>query len=208
MIYKKTSEDSMIEELMLKYELAIEMLQTELNILIKEYEFVNKYNPVEHIKSRLKTVDSAIEKLERKGYEINTINLIKHVHDMIGIRIVCSFIPDVYDIVKAIKDSHNFIIKEEKDYIQTPKDTGYVSYHLIVSVPIRFAGNTEYVEAEIQIRTIAMDFWASLDHKITYKFPKEIPEKIKKEMYNCAMDIKALDHKMYQLNEIVQKYND
>jgi putative GTP pyrophosphokinase len=205
MNYNENS-DEKITELMLRYEFAEEMLQTQLNILIKEYEFVNKYNPVEHIKSRLKTRESAIEKLERKGYEVTTENLIKHVHDMIGIRIVCSFIPDVYHIVDAIKNSHEYIIKEEKDYIKNPKETGYISYHLIVLVPIHLNGKTEHVEAEIQIRTMAMDFWASLDHKIQYKFPKEIPEEVKREMYNCAMDIEALDHKMYQLNELVKNH--
>jgi putative GTP pyrophosphokinase len=208
MTYINLNEENQINELMFKYELALEMLQTKLNILIREYEFAYNYNPVEHVKSRLKTVDSAIEKLEKKGYEINTTNIMKHIHDMIGIRIVCSFIPDVYNIAGSIKSSHEFVIKEEKDYIQNPKETGYISYHLIVLVPISFNGRTEYVEAEIQIRTIAMDFWASLDHKITYKFPKEIPEEVKKEMYNCAMDIKTLDSKMYELNKIVQKYND
>ncbi len=199
-------ENKQIEELMLKYEFALDMLQTQLNILIKEYEFINKYNPVEHTKSRLKTKESAIEKLEKKGYEVNVENLIKHIHDMIGVRIVCSFLSDVYEIVSAIKNSNSFIIKEEKNYIENPKETGYISYHMIVLVPIKLNGKTEYVDAEIQIRTIAMDFWASLDHKMQYKFPKDIPEDVKQELYNCSLDIKALDNKMNQLNEIVKKY--
>ena len=190
-------------ELMLKYEFALESLMTDLKILIREYEFNNKYNPVEHLKSRLKTVDSAIQKLERKGYEVNTYNLINHVHDMIGVRIVCSFISDVYDIVNIIKNSKQFKIKEEKDYIRSPKSSGYTSYHLIVLVPIHLNSRIEYVEAEIQIRTIAMDFWASLDHKIQYKFEGAIPDEVKKEMYNSSQDIKALDYKMYK---IVNKY--
>lgn len=193
-------------ELMLKYEFALESLMTDLKILIKGYEFNNKYNPVEHTKSRIKSKESAFQKLERKGYEINTYNLINHVHDMIGVRIVCSFLSDVYDIVKIIKNSNQFKIKEEKDYIVYPKDTGYTSYHMIILVPIHLNGKIEYVEAEIQIRTIAMDFWASLDHKIQYKFEKEIPLDVKREMYNCSLDIKALDYKMYKLNEIVSKY--
>ena len=193
-------------ELMLKYEFALESLMTDLKILIREYEFNNKYNPVEHLKSRLKTVDSAIQKLERKGYEVNTYNLINHVHDMIGVRIVCSFISDVYDIVNIIKNSKQFKIKEEKDYIRSPKSSGYTSYHLIVLVPIHLNSRIEYVEAEIQIRTIAMDFWASLDHKIQYKFEGAIPDEVKKEMYNSSQDIKALDYKMYKINELVNKY--
>ena len=196
-----------VSELMIKYNFALQMLETQFNILIKEFEFKNKYNPVEHMKSRLKTEKSIIDKLNKKGYEITTKNMISHVHDIIGIRIVCSFLDDVYDIVDIIKSSKQFKIKEEKDYIKNPKSTGYMSYHIIVLVPIYLNETVEYVEAEIQIRTSAMDFWASIDHKVQYKFPSEIPEEVKKEMYNCSLDIRKLDEKMQQLNEFVNKYN-
>lgn len=196
-----------ISELMLKYNFALQLLETQFNILIKEFEFKNKYNPVEHMKSRLKTEKSVIDKLNKKGYELTTKNMILHIHDMIGIRIVCSFLSDVYDIVDIIKKSRQFKIKSEKDYIKNPKSTGYMSYHLIILVPIYLNETLEYVEAEIQIRTIAMDFWASIDHKVQYKFPSKIPEEVKNEMYNCSVDIRALDEKMQQLNEIVNKYN-
>lgn len=191
---------------MLKYKFALEMLETEIKILIEEFEFKNKYNPVEHIKSRIKSKESAIKKLKNKNYDITLENLKKHVHDMVGVRIVCSFLSDVIDIVKLIENSKQIKIKEKKDYITTPKDTGYSSYHLIVFVPIYLDGKEELIEAEIQIRTVAMDFWASLDHKIQYKFPKEIPEEIKQDLYNCSLSIKALDKRMLILNEIVNKY--
>lgn len=196
-----------ISSLMLKYNFALQLLETQFNMLIKEFEFKNKYNPVEHMKSRLKTEKSIIDKLNKKGYEVTTKNMISHVHDIIGIRIVCSFLDDVYDIVDIIKSSKQFKIKEEKDYIKNPKSTGYMSYHLIVLVPIYLNETVEHVEAEIQIRTSAMDFWASIDHKVQYKFPSEIPEEVKKEMYNCSLDIRKLDEKMQQLNEFVNKYN-
>ncbi len=196
-----------VSELMLKYNFALQLLETQFNILIKEFEFKNKYNPVEHMKSRLKTEKSIIDKLNKKGYEVTTKNMISHVHDIIGIRIVCSFLEDIYDIVDIIKSSKQFKIKEEKDYIKNPKSTGYMSYHLIVLVPIYLNETVEHVEAEIQIRTSAMDFWASIDHKVQYKFPSEIPEEVKKEMYNCSLDIRKLDEKMQQLNEFVNKYN-
>ena len=196
-----------VSELMLKYNFALQLLETQFNILIKEFEFKNKYNPVEHMKSRLKTEKSIIDKLNKKGYEVTTKNMISHVHDIIGIRIVCSFLEDVYDIVDIIKSSKQFKIEEEKDYIKNPKSTGYMSYHLIVLVPIYLNETVEHVEAEIQIRTSAMDFWASIDHKVQYKFPSEIPEEVKKEMYNCSLDIRKLDEKMQQLNEFVNKYN-
>lgn len=197
-----------ISSLMLKYNFALQLLETQFNILIKEFEFKNKYNPVEHVKSRIKSEKSIIDKLNKKGYKVTAKNMILHVHDIIGIRIVCSFLSDVYDIVDIIKSSKQFKIKEEKDYIKNPKSTGYMSYHLIVLVPIYLNETVEYIEAEVQIRTSAMDFWASIDHKIQYKFPSEIPEEVKNEMFNCAVDIRKLDEKMYQLNEIVNKYKE
>lgn len=197
-----------ILSLMLKYNFALQLLETQFNILIKEFEFKNKYNPVEHVKSRIKSEKSIIDKLNKKGYKVTAKNMIQHVHDIIGIRIVCSFLSDVYDIVDIIKSSKQFKIKEEKDYIKNPKSTGYMSYHLIVLVPIYLNETVEYIEAEVQIRTSAMDFWASIDHKIQYKFPSEIPEEVKNEMFNCAVDIRKLDEKMYQLNEIVNKYKE
>ena len=193
--------------LMLKYELAIEKLKTELDILIKDYEFKNKYQPVDHIKSRIKTKESALKKLERKGYDITLDNLKEHIHDMVGVRIVCSFLSDVYDIVKIIEKSKILKIKEKRDYIKNPKKSGYSSFHLIVLVPMRLEDEVEYIQAEIQIRTMAMDFWASLDHKIQYKY-NGIPLEVQKEMYNCAIAIKSLDSKMIDLNEIASKHKD
>lgn len=195
-------------DIMINYQYALELLETQIKILIDSYKIRNNYDPVEHVKSRLKTMDSCVRKLEDKGYEITPYNLVNHVHDIVGIRIVCSFLDDVYNIVNYIKDSKMFKIKEEKDYIKKPKESGYISYHLIVYVPIYIDGKEEFIEAEIQIRTMAMDFWASLDHKIQYKFNDEIPEEIKEEMFNCSIDIRTLDNKMEKLNEIMKKYSN
>lgn len=201
------TEEEQLSKLMLKYEFAMDILETQLKLLIKEFSFAHQYNPVEHIKSRIKSEESILHKLEKKGYELNNYNIINHVHDMIGIRIVCSFLSDVYDIVELIKNSTQFKIKEEKDYIKSPKESGYISYHFIVLVPLYLNDSVEYVEAEIQIRTIAMDFWASLDHKIQYKFPKKLPNRIKEELYQCSLDIKALDNRMNQLNHFISHYD-
>jgi len=149
---------------MLKYKFALSVLETEIKVLIDEFIFKNNYNPVEHMKSRVKSIESATTKLKNRGYDLNALNLVNHVHDMVGLRIVCSFLSDVKDVVNIIKNSNHIKIKEEKDYISNPKDTGYISYHLIVYVPIYLDNKEEYIEAEIQIRTVAMDFWASLDH--------------------------------------------
>ena len=194
------------KEIFLKYEFALQTLLTELNILLKEYEYKNNINPVEHIKSRIKTEESALEKLKRKGYHSDFDNMIEHVHDMVGVRLVCSFKSDVYDIVNIIKNSKLLTIKKEQDFIKSPKTTGYSSFHLNVMVPIYLNNNVEYIEAEIQIRTVAMDFWATLEHKIRYKFEGTIPEDVSKELYNCSTEVKELDNKMFVLNEIMKKY--
>lgn len=202
----KLSEQKEYKEIMLKYSFAKKILETEIDILLQEYEFNNGYNPVEHTKSRLKDLDSAIKKLKGKGYPISMDNLIRQVHDMIGVRIVCSFLSDVYDIVNIIKSSKQFIIKEESDYIKNPKDSGYTSYHLNILVPIHLEERTEYIEAEIQIRTIAMDCWASLDHKLSYKLPKKIPNSLKEQMFSCSREMRLLDKKMQVLYEEVKEF--
>ena len=201
-------EDKELEGLILKYTAALKTLETQISILLQDYEHKNNYNPVEHIKSRIKSYDSATKKLTSRGYELTTKNIEEHVHDMVGLRIVCSFLSDVYEIVKIIEDSDQITIRDKKDYISTPKDTGYYSYHLLVYVPVYLIDGVTLVEAEIQIRTVAMDFWASLDHKITYKFKGEIPEEIKEGMHKCAEDIHALDQKMLKLNNEMQIIKD
>ena len=197
--------ENSINEFMLKNEFAKQILETQLNILIKEFEYNHNYNPVEHIKSRIKNIESIRQKLNRKQYEYNLQNIKLHVHDIVGIRIVCSFISDVYDIVEIIKNSNQFQIINKKNYIENPKDTGYISYHLIVSVPVHLNNSVEYIEAEIQIRTMAMDFWASIDHKIQYKL-ENAPEAMQNELYQRSLDIKSLDNRMNQLNKIIKEY--
>jgi len=195
-------------KLMAKYNYALQMLETEIKILIDEFTLMHKYNPVEHIKSRIKSPESIIKKLCSKGYEVNENNIVNHVHDVVGIRIVCSFIIDVYDIVNMIENSGMIKIKQRKDYISVPKDSGYSSYHLIVLVPVYISSGIEYVEAEIQIRTVAMDFWASLQHKISYKFNEKIPKEILDELQNYSEDVRHLDKRMLDLNYIVNKYKE
>jgi putative GTP pyrophosphokinase len=194
------------EELMLKYNFALNRLETELKILIDEYEFSNGYNPVEHTKTRIKSLESIMHKLEKKNLELTSENIVSNVHDVVGVRIVCSFLDDVYEIVNIIKSSEQFIIKQEEDYIKNPKDTGYSSYHINLLVPVHLLDKTEYVEAEIQIRTVAMDCWASLDHKLTYKLPKDIPDELKESMSKRALEIRRLDKSMQHLHELVEDY--
>lgn len=201
-------EDKELEGLILKYTAALKTLETQISILLQDYEHKNNYNPVEHIKSRLKSYDSASKKLISKGYEVTVKNIEEHILDMVGIRIVCSFLSDVYEIVRIIENSDQITVHDKEDYITNPKDTGYSSYHLNVYVPVYLIDGVQLVAAEIQIRTVAMDFWASLDHKIMYKFKGEIPEEIKEEMQNCAKDIHRLDQKMLNLNKEMQIIKD
>lgn len=188
------------EELLLKYNAALKTLETQIAILIQDYEFKNHYNPVEHVKSRIKSYDSIVNKLKSRDYDVTVENIENHIHDVVGLRIVCSFLSDVYAIVKLLEDSDQITVHTKKDYISNPKDRGYSSYHLLVYVPVYLIDGVEMVEAEIQIRTVAMDFWASLDHKIRYKFKGEIPNEIQENMYKCALDINDLDQKMVDMN--------
>lgn len=196
------------ERIILKYEYAKRTLETEIAILIDEFVHKHEYNPVEHVKSRIKSQKSIVNKLVNKGHVPTINNMTKIIYDIVGIRIVCSFLTDVYDIVSMISKSSNIIIKERRDYISSPKKTGYSSYHLIVLVPIYLSTGKEYIPAEIQIRTIAMDFWASLDHKISYKFDNIIPKEVQEEMYKSSLAITELDRKMLDLNELVNKFSN
>ncbi len=196
-----------LQELLEEYQFGHQMLETELSILIKEFAKIKGYNPVEHIKSRIKTVESIKRKLERKNLPLNTDIMEKNIHDIIGFRIVCSFVSDVYDIVEMIQDCKEIRIIDKKDYIKNPKKSGYSSYHLIVLIPVYLTSGIKYMEAEIQIRTVTMDFWASLDHKIRYKFQGEIPDEVKEEMEKYSKEVQTIDEKMLSLLEIVNKYN-
>ncbi len=197
-----------LELLLMQYQAALKTLETQLGILLKDFEYRNKYNPVEHIKSRIKQYDSIVRKLTDRGYEITVENIEKHVHDMVGIRIICDFLSDVYKIVDMIESCQQITIHNRKDYISSPKPSGYSSYHLLVYVPVYFMDGVRMVEAEIQIRTLAMDFWASLDHKISYKFQGQVPKEIQENMYKCALDINDLDHKMLILNDKMRTFRE
>lgn len=195
-----------LELLLIQYTAALKTLETQLSILLRDFEYKNKYNPVEHIKSRIKSYDSVSKKLTSRGYEITIENIENHIHDMVGIRIVCGFLSDVYKIVEMIEQSEQIRVHNKKDYISNPKESGYSSYHLLVDVPVYLIDGVKWVEAEIQIRTLAMDFWASLDHKIRYKFQGQVPNEIQENMYKCALDINDLDHKMLILNDKMKNF--
>lgn len=191
---KKANE---FEKIMLIYKSALKVLRTKFDILNEEFNNFCEYNPIDHITERVKSPDSIMEKMQRKELELNYKNLIEQVNDIAGMRIVCSFKDDVFKLVKIIENFQEIEILERKDYITNPKPSGYSSYHMIVNVPVTFKDKTIYVKVEIQIRTIAMDFWASLEHKLKYK--KEISNKSSKELVNVAKTIAKLDEKMMKI---------
>lgn len=193
------------ETLMFLYNSALKEVSTKLEILNDEFIHVHKYNPIEYIKSRIKTPDSIVKKLKRHNHEINVDNMIHYVNDIAGIRIVCSFTSDIYRIVEMIGKQNDLTVISVKDYIRKPKASGYKSFHMLVSVPIFIGEQVVDTKVEIQIRTIAMDFWASLEHKIYYKFEGNAPEYISRELRDCAQIVSMLDLKMLQLNEEVAK---
>ena len=189
------------KEVILIYNSALKQISTKLEILNDEFQHVHRYNPIEHIKSRIKTSESIVKKLKRHGYESTIQNMIQYVNDIAGIRVICSFTSDIYRIADMISDQRDIKVIGVKDYITYPKASGYKSYHMIVTVPVYLSDRTVDTKVEIQIRTVAMDFWASLEHKIHYKFEGDAPEHIKTELVECAKMVSDLDARMLSLNE-------
>ena len=189
------------KEVTLIYNAALKMIETRMDILNDEFQHVHQYNPIEHIKSRIKTPESIVKKLKRDGRESTISNMIKYINDIAGIRIICSFTSDIYRIADMIGEQVDIKVVAVKDYITFPKASGYKSYHMIVTVPVFLSDRTVDTKVEIQIRTVAMDFWASLEHKIHYKFEGDVPEYIKTELVECAKMVSDLDIRMLKLNE-------
>ena len=192
------------QEAMLVYHAALKQINTKLEILNDEFQHVHRYNPIEHIKSRIKTSESIVKKLRRYGYESTIENMVKYINDIAGIRVICSFTSDIYRIADMLRSQSDVRVISVKDYIRHPKESGYKSYHMLVTVPVYLSDRIVDVKVEIQIRTIAMDFWASLEHKINYKFEGKAPEHIRRELVECAKMVSQLDARMLALNEEIQ----
>ncbi|MCI8319774.1 MAG: GTP pyrophosphokinase family protein [Dorea sp.] len=189
--------------IMFLYNAALKEVGTKLEILNDEFQHVHKYNPIEHIKKRVKSPESIVKKLKRYGYETSIENMVKYVNDIAGVRLICSFSSDIYRLAEMIGNQSDLKVLSIKDYIRNPKQSGYKSYHMLVSVPIFLSDSVVDTKVEIQIRTIAMDFWASLEHKIYYKFEGNAPEYISRDLRECAEMVSSLDEKMLTLNEAI-----
>lgn len=192
-------------EVTLIYNSALKQISTKLEILNDEFQHVHRYNPIEHIKSRIKTPESIVKKLRKHGKESTIQNMVKYVNDIAGIRVICSFTSDIYQIAEMISNQSDISVISVKDYIVNPKPSGYKSYHMLVTVPVYLSDRIENAKVEIQIRTVAMDFWASLEHKIHYKFEGNAPDHIREQLVECSKIVSDLDTRMLNLNKEIQQ---
>lgn len=182
------------------YASAVKLLKLKLEVLNDEFNVLYAKNPIHHIESRLKTADSIIAKLIKRGYEVSISSAMRNLNDIAGVRVVCNYIDDVYSVEDMLMRQADLLIVKRQDYIASPNYNGYRSLHLDIKVPVYLSDRTEYVVAEVQIRTIAMDFWASLEHDIRYKADKsKLPEGINEEMLACSNSIAAIDEQMQDM---------
>ena len=194
--------------LMMMYRCAIREIQTKLEVLDDEFSVENNRNPISFIKTRIKQPNSIYDKLQKMGYEFTTENIQTYLNDVAGVRIVCAFIDDIYMISDLITQQDDIKVIEIKDYIKNPKPSGYRSLHLIVQVPIFLQKNKKMVNVEVQFRTIAMDFWASLEHKLRYKkdIPADQAQQLQEELLACATQSAQLDNRMQEIrNQLVSR---
>ncbi|MFI3229924.1 MAG: GTP pyrophosphokinase family protein [bacterium] len=203
--FKKINQNIMPFKIMMtKYHCALMQVDTKFKVLDEEFSLKYNYNPIESIKTRLKTPESIFEKVNNKNISLSSLSigdLEENIKDIAGVRIICSFIEDIYTLRDCLSKQDDVIIISEKDYIKNPKSNGYRSLHLIIEVPVFFQDQKIYVKVEVQFRTIAMDFWASLEHKVKYKkdVPKELENSFQLELLECAEVSHLLDMKMEKI---------
>ena len=187
-------------EVQCRYQAAIKEVQTKLEILDDEFQTKHRRNPIHHMTSRMKTIQSMMDKLQRKHEPLSIDSAVDHLTDIAGIRVICSYVKDVYTVANLLMDQSDIRVMRVRDYIQSPKANGYRSFHMVVEVPVYLAEGCVYVPVEIQIRTIAMDFWASLEHSLRYKADGPINGEISEELRQTAVDIAALDERMQRIH--------
>ncbi len=195
-------------ELQMMYDCALKTIKTKFEVLDSEFEARYKRNPIKTISTRLKSTESIVDKLERYKKQVTLENMINYVNDFAGIRVVCSYIDDIYRIADSLLKQDDVTLITKKDYIKDPKGNGYRSLHLIVSIPVFFAARREEIKIEVQIRTIAMDFWASLEHQLKYKREAENQKQINEELSACAEIIAATDERMLALRRRIEEAED
>jgi putative GTP pyrophosphokinase len=189
------------------YQSAVREISTKLEILDDEFQFIHKRNPIHNMQSRIKTLDSIFGKLNRKELDLSIESAKENLTDIAGVRVICNYVDDIYMIAKMLSLQDDIVVIRETDYIKDPKPNGYRSLHLVVTVPVFFSDRKEIVPVEIQIRTIAMDFWASLEHQLRYKTADAIPPSVAEELQICADNIAQTDLKMQDIYKTIQQYN-
>lgn len=197
----------LFNKMMIEYSSAIMEVETRLKVLNAMFSEEYKRNPFESIKSRLKKPESIYKKLERKGYPVTIENIREYITDVAGLRVICSFPDDIYRLAELLVRQDDIILLKEKDYIKSPKPNGYRSLHLILDVPVFLPDNKKYIKAEVQFRTIAMDFWASLEHKLKYKKDIDNTEEIERQLKACADSIEELDYQMQEIRNKIDNPN-
>ena len=194
-------QEALYQEVMMRYHCAILEMRTKLEVLSRDMSVRYRRNPIEFIESRLKTPSSIARKLRRLGHEVSVESMQENLSDIAGIRVLCAYIDDIYEIARMLARQKDVSILMVKDYIKNPKPNGYRSYHLIVEIPVNFSDAVQPVRCELQIRTIAMDFWASLDHEMRYKREEDVPESLRRELRSCAESVAELDARMQAIHE-------
>ena len=190
------------------YAAAIREINARLQTLDSEFSFKHRHNPIHHIESRVKSLPSIIKKLKSMHVPVSITNAKKNLHDIAGVRVVCRYVDDIYRIANLLLSQDDILLILEKDYIKKPKDNGYRSLHIVVDVPVYMIEGRLFIPVEIQIRTVAMDFWATLEHGIRYKATEEVPATISKELRECADVITDTDYKMQKIFKELQKVHD
>ncbi|MGP1402858.1 MAG: GTP pyrophosphokinase [Catonella sp.] len=199
-------ETKMWSEFLAPYRLAVDELVVKLNHIIEEYRAMGQYSPIEQVIGRVKRISSIIEKAGKKGIPLYDIE--NRIEDIAGIRIICQFEDDIANVIKMIKNRSDLVVNEEKDYISNQKDSGYRSYHIIASYNVETLVGKKTVKVEIQIRTLAMNFWAIIEHSLQYKYKGNMPENVSTRLQNSAAAIVQLDTEMSAIrNEIVDAQN-
>ena len=187
------------------YDAGIKEVRTKLEILDDEFKIKHDHNPIHHMEYRLKSVNSILGKLEKRGLEVSLDSIVTNLTDIAGVRVICNYVSDVYKIADLLIKQSDIKLIAKKDYIKHPKENGYRSLHLVVEVPIFLAEKVQPTTVEIQIRTIAMDFWASLEHHLRYKADNEVPDGVRDELIECAKTISNMDYKMQGIHEELNK---
>ena len=198
-------QETEFRQMMMMYSCAIREVRTKLEVLNDEFQVQRSHNPISYIKYRVKKRRSILEKLKRRGYPVTLQSVEENLHDVAGIRVICSYVQDIYMVADMLTSQNDITLLEVKDYIANPKPNGYRSLHLVVQIPVFFSDGCKPLKVEVQIRTIAMDFWASLEHQLKYKTEGDVPDSIAAELKDCSDVIANTDQRMQNIYNTLKK---